>query len=204
MINMIRKIRNSKKFWSRVNITGNEDCWNWVGPMNKLGYGMARLPGPGSQTSAHRVAWIYSFGIIENSDVDVLHKCANRSCVNPSHLYLGTHKENMREAVRRKDYLYPSLTGDEIEKAMIKARADNIRYSLETTGLDNISDIKIIDLIKSVGENKIQMSAKIMLCGHSERYIVQSNEGTSFCLMCAFQEADNFVRVVKGAIEKIV
>lgn len=205
MIVMKKNSWNSKGFWSQVNITGNEDCWIWTGSgSKKTGYGLARLAGNKSPTTAHRAAWVYSFGEIQNKELDVLHKCSNRSCVNPAHLYLGTHTENMREAVRRKDYLYPLFSVEEILKIQTHARAEKLRAYLLQTTLDEFSDEKIVGLLsKDNDQEDVAVSVSgPMVCGHPERYVVGSNEGTNFCLMCAYQEADNVVRIIKGAFEK--
>jgi hypothetical protein len=48
----------------------------------------------------HRVAWVFTNGSIPKGMM-VLHKCDNRKCVNPDHLYLGTHCDNMKDVVDR-------------------------------------------------------------------------------------------------------
>jgi hypothetical protein len=68
-------------------------CWIWMksvgGPM---GYGMA-----GRHGRAHRLSWIVHRGPIPEG-LNVLHKCDTPSCVNPEHLFLGTHADNMRDS----------------------------------------------------------------------------------------------------------
>lgn len=84
-----------ERFWEKVQQT--ETCWSWTAAsMN--GYGLlqvARRP-----VRAHRLSWELHFGEIPE-DMDVLHKCDNRGCVRPDHLYLGTDVENARDRVLR-------------------------------------------------------------------------------------------------------
>jgi len=79
-------------FWARVDQTG--DCWPWTKYCNSDGYGKAWFNG--RQERAHVLAWYFSNGTIP-ADLCVLHKCDNPPCCNPSHLFLGTQLDNMRD-----------------------------------------------------------------------------------------------------------
>lgn len=69
-------------------------CWIWISEMSSSGYGRLRIAN--SSRSAHRVAWEAYRGSIPHG-MHVLHTCDIPSCINPDHLWLGTHAENMRD-----------------------------------------------------------------------------------------------------------
>lgn len=86
-----------ERFWSKVNMT--DDCWLWTAAVCKSnGYGKFGLRG--KTPDAHRVAWELVFGEIP-SGMLVCHKCDVKLCVRPDHLFLGTHRDNMRDAVSK-------------------------------------------------------------------------------------------------------
>lgn len=80
------------RFITKVAFAGS-DCWYWYGASHKLGYGLMSALG---ESKAHRVSWKLHYGEIPEG-LMVLHKCDVRNCVNPDHLFLGTHKDNMQD-----------------------------------------------------------------------------------------------------------
>lgn len=84
-------------FWKKVSKT--EGCWNWTGCKVVHG-GYGQISRNNKMMLAHRASYEIHFGKIPDG-MDVLHTCDNPACVNPSHLWYGTHTDNMRDKVRK-------------------------------------------------------------------------------------------------------
>lgn len=88
-------------FWSKVNKT--KSCWLWTGYCKNGRYGSIKFEGVYYQASAF--SYMLTYGLTEKPKLHVLHKCDVPACVNPDHLFLGTHQDNMADMVRKKRHL---------------------------------------------------------------------------------------------------
>lgn len=90
------------RFWSKVDRESGASCWQWLGCTIHHGYGHFKING--KAVSAHRVAYELCKGPIPVG-LHVLHRCDNPGCVNPEHLFVGTHDDNMEDkAVKGRVY----------------------------------------------------------------------------------------------------
>ncbi len=87
-----RTLDIEQRFMAHVSPEPNSGCWLWAGPDGPKGYGTFHFRG--SAMRAHRAAYQIWTG---NPVGFICHKCDVRACVNPQHLYLGTHMDNMRD-----------------------------------------------------------------------------------------------------------
>lgn len=101
---ILRKPRKRKpleeRFWAKV--AKSDSCWNWTGSLAGSGYGYLHIGDKVERKprTAHRVSWEIHNGPIPEG-LWVLHKCDNRKCVNPEHLFIGDRVDNMRDCAAK-------------------------------------------------------------------------------------------------------
>jgi hypothetical protein len=84
-----------ERFWKRVKKL-KSGCWIWTGSRTPQGYGQFIIERAKHAAYTHRASWTYTYGPIPEG-VQVLHHCDNPPCVNPQHLFLGTHCDNLND-----------------------------------------------------------------------------------------------------------
>lgn len=142
---------NIQRFWDKVKIETFFDCWEWKACKDRWGYGATTANGV--FTKSHRLAWTIVYGPIKKG-MFICHKCDNPGCCNPTHLFVGTHKDNMRDMVSKKRFAKgekngsSKLQGSQVKK--IRRLAQDGVSNNEIALRYKISKHHVIDLVNRV------------------------------------------------------
>lgn len=86
------------RFWGKVELGASGQCWVWTASVTGKGYGKISIAW--KMLQAHRVAFEWFHGPVP-SGLYVCHRCDHRRCVNPEHLFVGTHRDNVDDMLRK-------------------------------------------------------------------------------------------------------
>jgi len=120
-----------KRFWNKVQKSSPNECWLWTAGKNKRGQGFFRVNyNKRKMDMAYRVSWMIEHKTIIPHGMEIMHSCDNPSCVNPKHLAIGTHAENMRDMMGKGRHRTDNKKGEEHYSAKLsEADIKNIRAS---------------------------------------------------------------------------
>jgi hypothetical protein len=188
----------------RYAINADTGCWNWTGPTNGCERGRVYIDG--ETFYAYRVSYTAHVGPIPDG-AQINHHCDNPACINPEHLYAGTHLDNMRDAVERgRLKLPPVRRGPENHHALLTdAQAAEIarryaageatqaqlsaEYGVAVSSIGRIvrgQNGYTVDVITWRGRGR---KAHIQPCGSRAGYFTHRRRGEPICDPC--REANN-------------
>jgi hypothetical protein len=94
---MVLQADTIKRFWAKVEKRGEDECWPFLGSTTD-GYGYMSVKN--RRVGAHRIAFLACVRDLAACE-HVLHKCDNRTCCNPKHLFSGTNADNIKDKMRK-------------------------------------------------------------------------------------------------------
>jgi len=116
-------------------------CWNWLGTLDRYGYGKFKVNN--RTVKAHRYSYHLHYGDFDES-LHVLHHCDHPCCVNPSHLFLGTNRDNVADRTAKKRHAQTSkrLTANEKRAILEHAQQGQTFQSIAQQFQVHISTIR--------------------------------------------------------------
>ena len=165
-----------KVCWSKIRqrfeakfVCGNlQECWVWIAYKYPNGYGYFS----GLEGYAHRASYVLYKGPIPKGKY-VLHHCDNPSCVNPSHLFLGSQTDNMQDMIRKGRKGYTGVCGD---RNGVHLHPEVIRG--ENNGFSTLTEKDVLEirmLYKRTSyhkSNRQQLAIRFGVCGGTIKSVV--------------------------------
>lgn len=120
---------DTDQFYSNVVYRSDSECWGWNGLKNGKGYARIQPRGHnGEFFLAHRFSWTISNGENIPDGILVLHRCDNRECTNPDHLFLGTNRDNTMDMMNKgRDRHNVSVGEDRYQSKLTEEKVREIR-----------------------------------------------------------------------------
>ena len=106
------RLKDQKRIWGNVKVVEGDECWEWRGACSPNGYGKTEIWQGGVRTAktSHRIIYEMHLGRHIPKDVFVCHKCDNKKCCRPDHLFLGTAHDNMIDCINKGRHFEASKT----------------------------------------------------------------------------------------------
>ena len=135
--------RDAVRFSQKHKLNAKTGCWEWTAGVGVQGYGRFKLGG--KTRFAHRVSYALHVAHIPEAAL-VLHKCDNRVCVNPDHLFIGTQKDNQQDMKRKGRHTY----GERSPNAKLTDKDVLRMYDLYDSGVGTIRLAKMFGITKNL------------------------------------------------------
>ncbi len=142
--------RDRERLWGRIAVSEPDECWEGTAGKFASGYGQIRVKG--WPYRSHRLVYQDAFGDLP-PDLCVLHRCDNRACNNPAHLFLGTDLDNVQDRNAKERTARGTRAGS---ARLTEADVRTIRERYERGG------VRQIDLAKEYGVSQVNISHIIL------------------------------------------
>lgn len=175
---------DKERFWSKVDIKSEEECWPWKESTSPEGYGKFSVGGRENQhkLNSHRVAKTLSMGKEIEEGKLVLHACDNPPCCNPEHLFVADHQTNMDDMV--------SKNRSAISFGSAKTNWDTVNYIRNSNRSNNelVDELKLSkSTISDIRNNKTwkeehRLSASVPMDTDVYKLIITDNDDVVFVI----------------------